>query len=70
MLKRSVETEEQSRLLRLLGCDEVQGFLFSESLPISTFEARYLAPGPLAGAPLPQREYEALDHILRPVALA
>ena len=24
-----VETEEQSRLLRLLGCDEMQGFLFS-----------------------------------------
>ncbi|MCM2288865.1 MAG: EAL domain-containing protein [Sulfuritalea sp.] len=37
-----VETEEQSRLLRLLDCDEMQGFLFSKPLPAETFEARYL----------------------------
>ncbi len=28
-----VETEEQARLLRLLGCDEVQGYLYSRPLP-------------------------------------
>lgn len=28
-----VETEEQSRLLKLLRCDEVQGFLFSKPVP-------------------------------------
>lgn len=28
-----VETEEQSKLLRLLKCDEMQGFLFSKPLP-------------------------------------
>jgi EAL domain-containing protein (putative c-di-GMP-specific phosphodiesterase class I) len=28
-----VETEEQSRLLKLLRCDEVQGFLYSKPLP-------------------------------------
>ena len=39
-----VETEEQSRLLRLLGCDEIQGFLFSKPLPCEIFETRYLAP--------------------------
>ena len=40
-----VETEEQSRLLRLLNCDEMQGFLFSKPLPAEIFEARYLAAG-------------------------
>jgi diguanylate cyclase (GGDEF)-like protein/PAS domain S-box-containing protein len=38
-----VETEEQSRLLRLLGCDEMQGYLFCKPLPREIFEARYLA---------------------------
>ena len=37
-----VETDEQSRLLRLLNCDEMQGFLFSQPLPAEIFEARYL----------------------------
>lgn len=40
-----VETEEQSRLLRLLGCDEMQGFLFSKPLPVELFEERFLTPG-------------------------
>jgi EAL domain-containing protein (putative c-di-GMP-specific phosphodiesterase class I) len=39
-----VETEEQSRLLRLLDCDEMQGFLFSKPLPVELFEARFFAP--------------------------
>ena len=43
-----VETEEQSRLLRLLNCDEMQGFLFSKPLPREIFETRYLAPSPAA----------------------
>ncbi len=43
-----VETEEQSRLLRLLGCDEMQGFLFSKPVPREIFETRFLAP-PAAG---------------------
>ncbi len=44
-----VETEEQQRLLRLLGCDEMQGFLFSKPLPAEIFETRYLAlPGATA----------------------
>jgi len=41
-----VETEEQSRLLRLLSCDEMQGFLFSKPVPGEIFETRYLAPPP------------------------
>jgi EAL domain-containing protein (putative c-di-GMP-specific phosphodiesterase class I) len=41
-----VETEEQSRLLRLLGCDEMQGFLFSKPVASNAFEAQFLAPAP------------------------
>ncbi|MDE2342705.1 MAG: EAL domain-containing protein [Betaproteobacteria bacterium] len=37
-----VETEEQQRLLRLLKCDEMQGFLFSKPLPVDIFEEKYL----------------------------
>jgi EAL domain-containing protein (putative c-di-GMP-specific phosphodiesterase class I) len=40
-----VETEEQSRLLRVLNCDEMQGYLFSRPLPREIFEARYLGMG-------------------------
>ena len=39
-----VETDEQSRLLRLLKCDEMQGFLFSKPLPGALFEERFLLP--------------------------
>jgi diguanylate cyclase (GGDEF)-like protein/PAS domain S-box-containing protein len=38
-----VETEEQWRLLRLLNCDEIQGFLFSKPVPGEIFETRFLA---------------------------
>ena len=37
-----VETEEQSRLLRLLGCDEIQGYLFSKPVPSDLFETKFL----------------------------
>jgi EAL domain-containing protein (putative c-di-GMP-specific phosphodiesterase class I) len=33
-----VETEEQKRLLRLLKCDEIQGYLFSPPLPPAKIE--------------------------------
>jgi PAS domain S-box-containing protein/diguanylate cyclase (GGDEF)-like protein len=39
-----VETEEQARLLRLLGCDDMQGFLFSKAVPSDILEARHLIP--------------------------
>jgi diguanylate cyclase (GGDEF)-like protein len=41
-----VETEEQSRLLRLLNCDEMQGFLFSKPVPCEILETKYLAAPP------------------------
>jgi EAL domain-containing protein (putative c-di-GMP-specific phosphodiesterase class I) len=37
-----VETEEQSRLLALLGCDEMQGNFRCEPLPVALFEAGFL----------------------------
>ena len=39
-----VETEEQSRLLGLLSCDEIQGFLFSKPVPCDVLEAKFLVP--------------------------
>ncbi|MGS0758182.1 EAL domain-containing protein, partial [Roseateles sp. GG27B] len=39
-----VETEDQARLLRLLSCDEMQGYLFSKPLPRDLLESRYLLP--------------------------
>jgi EAL domain-containing protein (putative c-di-GMP-specific phosphodiesterase class I) len=44
-----VETEEQSSLLRLLNCDEMQGYLFSKPLPAETFESRFLLLPPING---------------------
>jgi EAL domain-containing protein (putative c-di-GMP-specific phosphodiesterase class I) len=44
-----VETEEQSRLLRLLNCDEIQGFLLSKPLPAALFVDQFLTP-PALGA--------------------
>jgi diguanylate cyclase (GGDEF)-like protein/PAS domain S-box-containing protein len=38
-----VETEEQSRLLRLLSCDEMQGYFVSRPIPGEVFAAKYLS---------------------------
>jgi diguanylate cyclase (GGDEF)-like protein len=37
-----VETEEQLRQLRTLGCDEMQGYFFGKPVPVETFEQKYL----------------------------
>jgi EAL domain-containing protein (putative c-di-GMP-specific phosphodiesterase class I) len=39
-----VESDEQLRQLRLLGCDEMQGFLFGKPVPCEVFEKKYLTP--------------------------
>ena len=41
-----VETEEQLRFLRLLRCDEMQGYLFSKPLPADAFERLLMATNP------------------------
>ncbi len=41
-----VENEEQLRLLRLLKCDEMQGYLFSKPVPCEIFVSNFLAPPP------------------------
>jgi len=44
LVAEGVETEEQSRLLRLLRCDEMQGYLYGRPEPIEVFEAAFLVP--------------------------
>jgi diguanylate cyclase (GGDEF)-like protein/PAS domain S-box-containing protein len=40
VLAEGVETEEQSDCLKLLNCNEMQGFLFSKPLPADAFEEK------------------------------
>jgi diguanylate cyclase (GGDEF)-like protein len=37
-----VESEEQQRQLRLMHCDEMQGYLFGKPVPVDVFEKKYL----------------------------
>lgn len=41
-----VDSDDQLRLLRVLGCDEMQGYLFSQAVPSAEFEAKYLRRPP------------------------
>jgi EAL domain-containing protein (putative c-di-GMP-specific phosphodiesterase class I) len=36
-----VETEEQVNMLRLMGCDEFQGFYFSKPMSVADIEAQF-----------------------------
>ncbi|MEP7312513.1 MAG: EAL domain-containing protein [Pseudomonadota bacterium] len=47
-----VETEEQARLLRLLNCEEMQGYLYSRPVPVQVFEGTHLLTAPAAPAAL------------------
>jgi diguanylate cyclase (GGDEF)-like protein/PAS domain S-box-containing protein len=46
-----VETEQQSRLLRLMKCDEMQGYLLSMPVSSAVLEERYLGRALPAAAP-------------------
>lgn len=41
VLAEGIETREQANVLRELGCDLAQGFLFGRPMPLDSFEARY-----------------------------
>ena len=45
-----VETERQSSLLRLMKCDEMQGYLFSVPVSSGVLEERYLGRAPPVAA--------------------
>jgi diguanylate cyclase (GGDEF)-like protein/PAS domain S-box-containing protein len=44
VIAEGVETEEQSNLLKVLDCDQIQGFLYSKAVPCEEFEAKFLTP--------------------------
>ena len=39
VLAEGVETASQAQALRLLGCDEVQGYLYGKPMPLDAFTA-------------------------------
>jgi len=45
-----VETEEQREILRKLGCNEMQGYLFSPAVPVERLANLLLVKGPSAAA--------------------
>jgi diguanylate cyclase (GGDEF)-like protein/PAS domain S-box-containing protein len=45
-----VDQDEQAQMLRLLRCDEMQGYLFSKPVPRDEFESRFLVPNELSKA--------------------
>jgi diguanylate cyclase (GGDEF)-like protein/PAS domain S-box-containing protein len=50
-----VETDGQAQMLRLLGCDEMQGFLISKPLTRESFESTFLRPAEVSQASMNPR---------------
>ncbi len=51
VIAEGVESAEQSKLLRLLRCDEIQGYLFSRPLPFEQMTALLMGTGSADPAP-------------------
>jgi EAL domain-containing protein (putative c-di-GMP-specific phosphodiesterase class I) len=56
VLVEGVETEQQRVLLRLAGCDEMQGFLFAKPAPAKTIDRLLAQAKPANARALPQVE--------------
>ena len=50
IIAEGVETDEQANVLRLLRCDEMQGYLFGRPVPVAQFEAKFLTAEPSLGS--------------------
>jgi EAL domain-containing protein (putative c-di-GMP-specific phosphodiesterase class I) len=61
-----VETEEQQRQLRLMRCDEMQGYLFGKPVPVDIFEQKYLMPT-TAGRTQQTKDLSSLTAPITPV---
>ena len=73
-----VETEEQYRILRQLGCDEIQGYFFSRPMPLDDLDealdilyshqamlSKIEQPSQMLDSSLDEREMQRLKAILR-----
>jgi EAL domain-containing protein (putative c-di-GMP-specific phosphodiesterase class I) len=55
-----VETEEQRDILRKLGCNEMQGYLFSPAVPVERLADLFPATG--AAAAVSDAKWQAAGH--------
>jgi EAL domain-containing protein (putative c-di-GMP-specific phosphodiesterase class I) len=57
-----VETEEQAELVRLAGCDQIQGWLFYRALPAGDIDKLIAAQNSQTAALLAESEQKPTDR--------